>query len=35
VALKHGVQGFVQYIKVLQMENYTDYVASGGIRIEF
>lgn len=35
VALKHGVQGFVQYIKILQMADYTDYVASGGIRIEF
>jgi outer membrane lipase/esterase len=35
VALKHGVQGFVQYIKILQFANYTDYVASGGIRIEF
>jgi uncharacterized protein YhjY with autotransporter beta-barrel domain len=35
VALKHGVQGFVQYVKVLQYTNYTDYVASGGLRIEF
>lgn len=35
VALKHGIQGFVQYIKVLHMVNYTDYVASGGVRIEF
>ncbi len=35
VAFKHGVQGFVQYLKVLQMANYNDYVASGGIRIEF
>ena len=35
VALKHGVQGFVQYVKILQLANYTDYVASGGIRIEF
>ncbi len=35
LVLKHGVQGFVQYIKVLNMLNYTDYVASGGIRFEF
>jgi uncharacterized protein with beta-barrel porin domain len=35
VALKHGIQGFVQYVKILQLANYTDYVASGGIRIEF
>jgi len=35
VALKHGVQGFVQYVRILQFTNYTDYVASGGIRIEF
>jgi uncharacterized protein with beta-barrel porin domain len=32
---KHGVQGFVQYVRVLQLANYSDYVASGGIRIEF
>lgn len=32
---KHGVQGFVQYVRVLQLTNYSDYVASGGFRIEF
>jgi hypothetical protein len=35
LVLKHGVQGFVQYVRVLQLANYSDYVASGGIRIEF
>jgi uncharacterized protein YhjY with autotransporter beta-barrel domain len=35
LVFKHGVQGFVQYVKVLELTNYTDYVASGGIRIEF
>jgi uncharacterized protein YhjY with autotransporter beta-barrel domain len=35
VVLKHGLQGFLQYVKILQLTNYTDYVASGGIRYEF
>jgi hypothetical protein len=35
VVLKHGLQGFVQYVKVLQLTNYSEYVASGGIRYEF
>jgi outer membrane autotransporter protein len=35
LVLKHGIQGFVQYVRVLQLANYSDYVASGGIRIEF
>jgi outer membrane autotransporter protein len=35
VVLKHGLQGFLQYVKILNLTNYTDYVASGGIRYEF
>lgn len=35
VVLKHGFQGYAQYIKVLQLQNYSDYVASAGIRYEF
>ena len=35
VVLKHGLQGFVQYLKVFQLTNYSEYVASGGIRYEF
>jgi outer membrane autotransporter protein len=35
LVFKHGIQGFVQYVRVLEMTNYTDYVASGGLRIEF
>jgi len=35
LVFKHGVQGFVQYVKVLELTNYSDYVASGGIRVEF
>jgi hypothetical protein len=35
VVLKHGLQGYAQYIKVLQLQNYSDYVASAGIRYEF
>jgi outer membrane lipase/esterase len=33
--LKHGVQGFVQYLRVLDYQNYSDHVISGGIRLEF
>jgi hypothetical protein len=35
MVFKHGVQGFLQYVKVLQLTDYSDYVASGGIRFEF
>jgi uncharacterized protein with beta-barrel porin domain len=35
VVLKHGLQGFVQYVKIFDIANFTDYVASGGIRYEF
>jgi outer membrane lipase/esterase len=35
VVLKHGVQGFVQYVQVLDYQNYSDHVISGGIRLEF
>lgn len=35
VVLKHGLQGFVQYVKIFNLANYSDYVASGGIRYEF
>jgi outer membrane autotransporter protein len=33
--LKHGFQAYVQYMKVLQLQFYSDYVAFGGIRYEF
>lgn len=35
IVLKHGLQGFVQYVKVLDYANYTDHVVSGGVRWEF
>jgi uncharacterized protein with beta-barrel porin domain len=35
VVLKHGLQGFMQYMKVLDYTDYTDHVVSGGIRWEF
>ncbi len=35
VVLKHGLQGFIQYIRVMQYANYTDHVVSGGVRWEF
>ena len=35
LVLKHGLQGFVQYVKIFNLANYSDYVASGGIRYEF
>jgi uncharacterized protein YhjY with autotransporter beta-barrel domain len=34
VVLKHGLQGFMQYVRVLNYANYTDHVVSGGIRWE-
>ncbi|HVS75518.1 MAG TPA: autotransporter outer membrane beta-barrel domain-containing protein [Steroidobacteraceae bacterium] len=33
--LKHGVQAFVQYLQILDYQNYSDHVISGGIRLEF
>jgi len=33
--LPHGAQLYLQYLKVLRLEFYTDYVASGGFRFEF
>jgi len=35
VVLKHGLQGFMQYARVLDYTNYTDHTVSGGIRWEF
>lgn len=35
VVLKHGLQGFMQYSRVLDYTNYTDHTVSGGIRWEF
>jgi hypothetical protein len=35
VVLKHGLQGFMQYMRVLNYTDYTDHVVSGGIRWEF
>ena len=33
--LPHGAQLYLEYLKVLHLEYYTDYVASGGFRFEF
>jgi uncharacterized protein YhjY with autotransporter beta-barrel domain len=35
VVLKYGLQGFMQYSRVLDYTNYTDHTVSGGIRWEF
>lgn len=35
MVLPHGIQGFVQYGRLLDYTNYTDTVISGGVRIEF
>jgi uncharacterized protein YhjY with autotransporter beta-barrel domain len=35
IVLKHGLQGFLQYVKVFNFYPYSEYVASGGIRYEF
>jgi uncharacterized protein YhjY with autotransporter beta-barrel domain len=34
IVLPHGLQGFMQYMRVLDYTNYTDHVVSGGIRWE-
>jgi uncharacterized protein YhjY with autotransporter beta-barrel domain len=34
VVLKHGLQGFMQYVRILNYANYSDHVVSGGIRWE-
>jgi uncharacterized protein YhjY with autotransporter beta-barrel domain len=35
VVLTHGLQGFLQYVRVLDYTHYTDHTVSGGIRWEF
>lgn len=35
IVLKHGLQGFMQYARVLDYTNYTDHTVSGGVRWEF
>jgi uncharacterized protein with beta-barrel porin domain len=35
IVLPHGIQGFVQYLRVLEYTNYSDHVFSGGLRWEF
>ncbi|HTV80426.1 MAG TPA: autotransporter outer membrane beta-barrel domain-containing protein [Steroidobacteraceae bacterium] len=35
IVLKHGLQGFMQYYRVMDYANYTDHVVSGGLRWEF
>jgi uncharacterized protein with beta-barrel porin domain len=35
LVVKHGLQGFLQYSRILDYANYTDHVVSGGIRWEF
>ena len=35
IVLKHGLQGFMQYSRVLDYTNYTDHTVSGGVRWEF
>jgi hypothetical protein len=34
IVLKHGLQGFAQYVRVLNYSNYRDHVVSGGFRWE-
>ncbi|MEA3181711.1 MAG: hypothetical protein QOI59_5234 [Gammaproteobacteria bacterium] len=34
IVLKHGLQGFMQYSRVLNYTNYTDHTVSGGVRWE-
>jgi len=35
VVLKHGLQGFMQYSRILDYTNYTEHTVSGGVRWEF
>jgi len=35
VVLKHGLQAYIQYLRVLDYTNYTDHTVSGGLRLEF
>ena len=35
VVLKHGLQGFMQYSRVINYTNYRDHTVSGGVRWEF
>jgi uncharacterized protein with beta-barrel porin domain len=35
VVLKHGLQGFMQYLRVMDYTHYTDHTVSGGLRWEF
>jgi hypothetical protein len=35
VVLPHGWQGFIQYLSVEDLDNYSDHVITGGIRFEF
>ena len=35
VVLKHGLQGFIEYAQVFDLEPFSDRVITGGIRVEF
>src|SRR5688572_21909468 len=35
VALPRGLQGFLQYLEVLDLDNYNESVIAGGVRLEF
>jgi uncharacterized protein YhjY with autotransporter beta-barrel domain len=35
MVLKHGVQGFIQYSQVFDLDHFTDHVITGGVRLEF
>ena len=35
MVMQHGLQAFAQYSQVFQLDNYSDHVIAGGIRIEF
>lgn len=35
IVLTHGLQGFMQYSRLINYKNYTDHTVSGGIRWEF
>jgi hypothetical protein len=35
IVLQSGIMGFLQYLEVLELDNYNDTVITGGVRYEF
>ena len=35
LVLKHGLQGFLQYQQIFELDTYEDHAITGGFRFEF